>query len=412
MKTKNGLHQAWVVMIGCCFLLMSLALITTCMSFFVLPVSEALGFERGAFTIYYSLAALVGVFAMPVWGRIIPKLGIKASVAIAGAGGAACMALFSVCTSLVAFYILGILLGIMIAGMTMLPASILINAWFESKRGLAMGIVMACSGVGGAIFSPILAWVIENYSWQTGYLVNAAAMAVLTVPTALFLLKGKPSELGLLPYGASDSPAGIAQTAKDATGVSAKIATKSAAFIMLAVAVVLINVMASLLQHIPAHLVQVGIDATAAAGIISIYMIVVIIAKVLLGIANDRFGTVAVLITAFVLWGGSFVVLALTQGYLIAVIGAALFGMGVSVVTVMPPLITGQMFGQKDYSAIYAVIGALSSLGLAIGTPIIGLVYDKTGSYAGAFFGCLVVLVASIVLLLAAMKSAKKLPVT
>ena len=411
MKTKNGLHQAWVVMIGCCFLLMALALITTGLSFFVLPVSKTLGFERGAFTIYYSLAALVGVFAMPIWGRIIPKIGIKASVAISGAGGAVFMALFSLCRSLIAFYAVGLLMGIMIAGMTMLPASILINAWFESKRGLAMGIVMACSGVGGAICSPILAWVIETYSWQAGYVVNGVAMAVLTVPTALFLLKGKPSDVGLLPYGASESADGAAQGSKELTGVSSKIAMKSPAFIMLAVAVVLLNVMASLIQHIPAHLVQVGIDATMAAGIISIYMLVVIVAKVLLGIANDRFGTGAVLITAFVLWGASFVVLAVTHGYTVAVIGAALFGLGVSVVTVMPPLLTGQMFGQRDYSAIYAIIGALSSLGLAIGTPMIGLVYDKTGSYTMAFMGCLAILVVTIFMLLAGMKSAKKLPV-
>lgn len=411
MARNRSFHRAWVVMIGCCFLLMSLALVTTCMTFFLQPVSEDLGFSRASFSIYYSIAALVGVFAMPVWGRIIPKLGIKLSVAIAGGVGAAFMAAFSLCRSLIAFYICGLGMGIMIAGMTMLPASILINTWFQEKRGLAMGIVMASSGVGGAIFSPILASIIANLGWQIGYIANGIAMAVLTVPTALFLLKGSPAQMGLVPYGASEvSASGVNNgSKKQTTGVAAGVAMKSASFFLLAIAVVLLNVLASFSQHLQPHLVQIGLEATAAAGLISIYMLVVIGAKILLGIVNDRFGSVSALLFTAILWSAGFVVLAIATNYQIALIGIILFGFGIAVVTVMPPLITGQMFGQRDYSAIWSVIGALSSLGLAIGTPIIGLVYDLVGSYTLAFYGSIVVLAVTFLLLVAGLKSAKKL---
>ncbi len=410
MENKKRLHPAWVVMVGCCFLLMALALITTCMSFFVEPVSEDLGFERSAFTVYYSIAALIGVIAMPIWGRIIPKLGIKLSVVIAGTGGAVFMALFSLCRSLVSFYACGLLMGIMIAGMTTLPASILINTWFQARRGLAMGIVMASSGIGGAIFSPILAEVIKNYGWQYGYVANGVAMALLTVPSALILLKERPTDFGLLPYGATESAGDAGIDAGQTIGISAKVALKSSPFILLALAVVLLNVMASLTQHLPAHFVDSGIGATTAAAIVSIYMLAVIGAKIFLGIVNDRFGIVSAIVGSFALWAVSFMALAITHSVSVAVIGAILFGFGVSVVTVIPPLLTAHMFGQKDYSAIYAVIGALSSLGLAIGTPIVGLVYDKTGSYVMAFYGCLLVLAVTLVAILAALSSAKRLP--
>lgn len=413
MTNTKGFHRAWVVMIGCCFLLMSLALVTTCMTFFLQPVSDDLGFSRSSFSIYYSIAALAGVFSMPVWGRIIPKLGIKLSVAIAGGGGALFMAAFSVARSLPVFYIIGLGMGILIAGMTMLPASILINTWFKERKGLAMGIVMASSGVGGAVFSPILASIIENQGWQAGYIANAIAMAALTVPTALFLLKGSPAEVGLLPYGAAPASAASsadgAQVQAQVPGVAAKVAMSSAPFFLLAIGVVLLNILASFSQHLQPHLVQIGLEPTSAAGVISIYMLVIIGAKILLGVINDKFGTVAALLMTIVLWALSFVILSVAANYTIALVGAVVFGCGIAIVTVMPPLLTGQMFGQRDYAAIWSIIGALSSLGLAIGTPIIGLVYDVSESYDLAFYGAIGVLALTFLLLVWALKSAKSL---
>ena len=77
--------------------------------------------------------------------------------------------------------------------------------------------------------------------------------------------------------------------------------------------------------------------------------------------------------------------------------------------TVMAPLITGKMFGQRDYSSIYSVIGSLASLGLAIGVPLIALNYDIAGNYVVALLVCAVIMVVSIFLVLYALAASKKL---
>jgi MFS family permease len=410
MESKK-LHRAWIILVGCCFLMMTLALLTTCMSFFLQPVSDDLGFERGAFSIYYSIAGLVGVVAMPVWGRLIPKWGIKKAVVIGGIGGALFMFLLGVCRTLPAFYATGLLMGIMIAGLTVLPTSILINTWFEEKRGMAMGIAMAFSGVGGAIFSPIISNIIETYGWQTGYMFNGALIFLFTVPIGLFLLKGNPAEVGLKPYGAQETPASEEEKkgAEDIPGVPASIATKSSSLIALAVAVVILNMIASSLQHLPGHLLNTGIEAQSASFIVSLVMIIVIVSKILLGILNDRFGPIISTAGALTLMGISFLLFATISDYKLALFAAVIYGVGLAAVTVIPPLITGQMYGQKDYSAIYAIIGAMGSLGLALGTPAIGFVFDKTGSYDLAFYGCIVAIVLVLVLMVYARNSSKKL---
>ena len=58
------------------FLLMiSMALTTTALSFFVEPVCDALGIGRGTFTVYYSIMTASGTLAIPVLGQSIGKRG-------------------------------------------------------------------------------------------------------------------------------------------------------------------------------------------------------------------------------------------------------------------------------------------------------------------------------------------------
>ena len=60
------------------FLLMiSMALTTTALSFFVGPVCTELGLGRGSFTIYYSLMSATGAFAIPFHGQYINKKGVR-----------------------------------------------------------------------------------------------------------------------------------------------------------------------------------------------------------------------------------------------------------------------------------------------------------------------------------------------
>ena len=92
MKTQSEKTNQYyyLVVAGAFMLMMSVALGTVCLSFFVKPVTDDLGFERGAFTFYYSLIFLVGIIVTPFMGKYIQKNGAR-QIVIAGslAGGLA-----------------------------------------------------------------------------------------------------------------------------------------------------------------------------------------------------------------------------------------------------------------------------------------------------------------------------------
>ena len=48
------------------------------------------------------------------------------------------------------------------------------------------------------------------------------------------------------------------------------------------------------------------------------------------------------------------------------------------------PIMTTDVFGPKNYSELYGFICMFTMTGSAIGSPIIGLIYDLTGSYIPA----------------------------
>ena len=105
----------------------------------------------------------------------------------------------------------GVLVGFGTGSMALVFAATVANRWFVRSRGLVMGVLTAGGATGQLVFLPVLAWLAQERGWRAAaFVVALAALAV--VPLVLLLLRDRPSDLGLLPYGgqASDvvAPAG------------------------------------------------------------------------------------------------------------------------------------------------------------------------------------------------------------
>lgn len=123
----------------------------------------------------------------------------------------------------------------------------------------------------------------------------------------------------------------------------------------------------------------------AVASYISLYSVVAIIGKLVLGRIFDRFGpkigilfgcgTFFLFLVAFIFVQGSPMML---------YFAAVMYGFGTCTATVAIPIMTTSVFGAKNYSELYGFVSAFTMTGSAIGSSAIGLVYDLTGSYIPA----------------------------
>ncbi|UUZ74110.1 MFS transporter [Polaromonas sp. P1(28)-8] len=119
---------------------------------------------------------------VPVAGRLIDRFGIRAVTLPA-------ITLFSLSMAALAvfadtpqkFMLIYALMGIAAAGQTPLPYAKAIAAWFDDKRGLALGVAMSGVGLGAALVPQFAQMLVANVGWKGAYLGLAALTFVVGV---------------------------------------------------------------------------------------------------------------------------------------------------------------------------------------------------------------------------------------
>jgi len=234
------------------------------------------------------------------------------------------------------------------------------------------------------IFNPLANWIILNHSWQAAFLTFGLVIGLASIPTALFIVRAKPADMGLLPYGGEAALA--RQSAAEQGGLTATKAFRTGAFWLLALIILLIAVAnMGVLHHIVPYLTDLGFSSTTATTLMSLHMAMLIFGKVLAGSLADRLG---LLKSYLILMVGLMVSIALLYGsqwMWVAVVFNILFGFSIAVRTVLPPLMTARVLGQKHFAVIYGFLNIFTTLGTAVGVPLSGFIYDATKSYYLAF---------------------------
>ena len=94
----------------------------------------------------------------------------------------------------------GMLAGVSHGLGAMLPASILMLRWFSSRRGTAIGICAAGTGISAVVFSSILSALIERFSLRVCFYFEAL-VSLLAAGLVFLLIRESPEACGLAPYG-------------------------------------------------------------------------------------------------------------------------------------------------------------------------------------------------------------------
>lgn len=384
MKKKSKIFYGWWIVAGCFLLaLTGIGISINCVSVFFKPVVESLGFTRGDFSFYFTISALSMMLAAPFMGKILTKYNIRVVMTICTILLTASFLMYSRCTTLLQFYLCSVGVGIGSAGTHVIPVSLLLTNWFKKKRGLAFGIALSGSGIGGLIFNPLTNWIITTYSWQNAYIVLGCILGITTIPVALFIVTLHPSHKGLRAYGESEEDA---TSMENMPGLTLPEAVKTSGFWLLGLVLFITGLMNMGIQmHIPAYLTDVGYSSTFAANIVALFMGVLVVGKLTLGSICDRFGMRTGLIYVY----GIFAVAALSMlgahALWMVIFFGIIFGMANAIMTVPPPMMTAEVVGSKSYGVIYGVMNIFFTLGCAIGMPLSGYIYDSQGSYTLAW---------------------------
>lgn len=391
-KLKNGkIHYAWWIFATCFFVnACVLGIVANTAGIYLQPVSAEFGWSLAKMNFYLTIVQIVMTLTLPIAGFIIPRINIKVAIGVPALLMGATYALSSLFQSLTAWYIAGIILGVCYGFLLYVPIPLLINNWFKKHVGTVLGLVVAGASLVAAFTNPIGSMLIAGYGWRFARVVLGVTSLIFSLPLIILVLRYKPADIGLLPYGAEEKSNRTEKTTAVEVGVGSKKAFRSLSFYTIFLFSGLLVMTASMLQQVPGYAVSEGIPATVGATGVSCIMIGGIVGKIFLGALTDKIGFVKTGVFAC-FCGIIGIVLIMSTGSNIPLFlaGASIFGIAYASIVIIPPMAVRGTFGTKDYSQIYSWITVANGVFGAI-TPIgVGFIFDTTGSYKLAWIICL-----------------------
>jgi MFS family permease len=171
------------------------------------PLKEDLGWSEALIGGAVAVNLVVYGLGAPFAAAIIERYGMRRVCTAALLLVAAAAGLSTQMTSPWQLYLLwGLVVGSATGAIAIPLAAMVANRWFERRRGLVTGMLSASNASGQVIFAPFLAAIVTAYSWQVAAGTVAAVALLLVAPLALIFFRSRPSDVGLLPYGATTPP--------------------------------------------------------------------------------------------------------------------------------------------------------------------------------------------------------------
>jgi MFS family permease len=154
----------------------------------VAPISQDTGWSYTAITAALSVGLLVSAVAGVRVGRILDAQGPRTVMTLGAVVGVLSLVLVAWSPNLPMFYVAWMVAGFAQSAVLYPPAFAVITRWYGPRRVVPLTTLTLVAGLASTIFAPIVAFLIDQVGWRTGYLVMACILAVVTVPLHAFFL--------------------------------------------------------------------------------------------------------------------------------------------------------------------------------------------------------------------------------
>ncbi|MFJ9949186.1 MFS transporter [Kitasatospora sp. NPDC091207] len=389
---RPRLHYAWVVAAVSLLVLLGSAGFRSAPSLMMDALHNEFGWSMGtissATSVNLALYGLTAPFAAALMDRFGVRLVVVCALLTISVGSGLTMLMREPWQLVLCW---GVLVGLGSGSMAGAFATTVTGRWFRARQGLVTGVLTAAGAAGNLIFLPVGAWLVEQHGWRSAVVVVSLAASAVAVPV-LLLMRERPADLGLFPYGATEAPPAPAADNR-ALARSLRVlreASRSRAFWLLAASFAICGATTNGLvgtHFIPAaH--DHGLPVTTAASLLALIGIFDVIGTIASGWFTDRFDSRTLLVSYYALRGLSLLVLPqLFAGSLEPPILAFVIFYGLDWVATVPPTVAlcRRHFGD-DAPIVFGWVLACHQLGAAAVAGLAGLARDALGTYDLAWY--------------------------
>lgn len=388
------IHYSWIIVTITFFTIIVVGIVSSSGGVFLTPFEDYFGWNRSTISLAFGLSMFIYGLSGPFVAATVERFGLKKmmllSMIILIIG---ILLTFLMNQSWQIIIIWGIIIGL---GSSLFLTTLnpyVVNHWFKEKQGLVTGILTASIAMGQLVLLPVLATIIDKYSWKWAMGLILLLNVVIFIIILLFM-KNSPKDIGLLPYGQKEQDLVVVETKKGNPIVVAFRglfeAVKVKEFWLLAGSFFICGLSTGGLvgTHFISYCISFGIPLVTAASLLSFMGIFNIAGTTFSGWLSDRFDNRWLLFWYYFLRGCSllFLPLALMSGEFFWLIVFIIF-YGLDWIATVPPTINiaRQTFGIQKTTVIYGWVFASHQAGSLVASYSGGLIYQYFNTYTWAF---------------------------
>ena len=360
---------------------------------FIKPLNQDFGWDRASISAAGGLAALSSAIAIPFVGWLIDRWGIRPVLLPIIVLSAASIALIALTPNSVGvFMLLFAITGLLGSGQGPLGYAKCVSAWFDDRRGLALGITMSGIGLGAALVPQYAQWLISNFGWRTAY-VGLGLLTLMVAFPAVFLFINEPGKekattgLPRVPLSASENRLPDLEV-REALG--------GRRFWLIACALMLVStVTQGMVVHTVPLLTDKGYSPETAATLMIAVGLSTMAGRLLSGYLVDKIFAPFVAASFFLL---PCLGIYLLDSALSPVAGIISLGLASGTEIDMIGFLTSRYFGMKRFGQLYGYLFASFVVGSAFGPYMMGLAFERLHSYEPALwsFGAFMLLASTL----------------
>jgi len=394
LSKKKVIHPAWFA-VGVTFLtLVTAAGFRSASSVLIIPLEDAFGWGREQISLAIAINVLVYGLVAPFAAALMERFGIRKVVMSALTSvsiGSALTMFMSAPWQLIALW--GFVIGISTGSLALVFAATVANRWFVEKRGIVIGLLTASSATGQLIFLPGLSYLAEMNGWKS-VSSTIALVSIALVPIIWIFLKERPSDAGVLPYGAPENWSAPAKNSMSAGSLAIdtlKQASKKKDFWYLVGSFFVCGLSTSGL--IGTHFIPAahdhGMGTTTAASLLALVGVFDLVGTIASGWLTDRYDPRKLLFFYYGLRGLS---LFLLPSILFASVHPStlvfVIFYGLDWVATVPPtiMLCRTILGPERATVVYGWVFAAHQIGGSIAAFGAAVLRVQFGDYAVAFY--------------------------
>jgi MFS family permease len=339
---------------------------------------KSFGLDAQSAAFLPTLLFLTIAIASPFVGRLLDRWNPRTIVAIGAFGATGLIFLQAYVASYTVLCIFYVLYGICMSLAGIISFMYLVNKWFHHYKGIATGIVILGSSLGGIIFPRIA--VIAGSDWQKACIFLGIASAILLLPP-LLLIKPGPAAIGAVPDGAHFPERPHAKPGK--TDLSLSHALRSATFyLVLVVTGILWFCIKGYLQNHGFVMKDLGQSPAMSAALLGYFSVMAMAGKLFFGYLSDRIAKEYIMVSAISIMAlGFFMLNTLSASPLLLNAFALIAGFGFGgAFTIIQVWVAG-IYGGRHYGSVLGVVTMIDELAGSAGMIVLGTLRKTSGSF-------------------------------